>query len=283
MVRVVNPRQQPAPPEAPPRRSGRRWAVALALTVVAVAGLLQARADRPPWRVEAARLRDDGTLVVVLVNRSGPVRVTDVRLRAADVTATAPAALDDEVTAAQAAGVPPAHDPGRLLAPGRHTFLLGIRPRCPRPDGADPAAAVLLDVDRAGVRRTAASALPADLPDRLACVPLTLGAGLSPVAAPAGAVGLLLTAHTVGEGGPRNLVDLRWPGYRVTGVGNVVPQVLNGAGIDETVYFDADVVPDCAAQPGAGLAAVFEDGELPVPVNPVAAARVAALRSACRS
>lgn len=252
------------------------------MLVLLAALLLHLHAARSGWSVGPAVLRGDDTLAVTLVNRGRPVRVAGVELRDDDLAVVAPGALTDEVAAAQARGVPPAHDGGRPLGRGRHTFLLGIRPRCPRVAGAAVDAAVLLVVVDGPARRTTASALPQGPVGRLLCTPLTVAAGLAPTPPPAGEVDLLLTAHVTSAAGARTLRGLAWPGFVVDGVGNVVPLALSQAGIDETVFFGAAVRPDCGTAVAGGLQAVFADGVLPVRLTPVAGRRVQALRAACR-
>lgn len=262
----------------PPRRRSRWWAAA-AVALLA-AGLLA-----HPWqrgqdlRLGPVRLQADGSLVVPVVSRGSAVRLSDVALRAEGLTATTPAALADEVAAADARGAPPVHDPDRLLPKGDSTVVLGVRAACP--DRPYPSGQVRVVLERAGERRTLVAPLPEGVRAQLRCAPLTLRAGVTPVAPGPGQVGLLLTAH-VGEpqdGG--RFERLAWPGYRVSGVGGVVPLSLGWAGADTNVVFGAVVSADCTQAAGDGLTAVFADRALPVPVTGAAVAAARALRAAC--
>lgn len=251
----------------------------MAAAVVAVALLVRHEQQAPPLTVGSVQLRGEDVLAVTLVNRGAPVRVTDLSLRAGGLTAVGVGALADEVANADTRGVPVTHDADRVLPPGRHTLLLGVRAGCP---SAVRPGQVLLTVEGDRLRRTLAAALPADVRDRLRCTPLSVSAGVSPVPPTPGQVGLLLTAHT-GEppaGGP--FLRLSWPGYEVSGVGGVVPLALGWATADSNLVFGAVVSPDCGTPAAGGLTAVFADRSLPVPVTGAAAARVRALRADCR-
>jgi hypothetical protein len=280
-VRVVDPRapgRQDVLTSGAPR--SRRWGGPLLVLVVAAGALLVRHAQQgPELALGTVRLEGDGTLSVPLVNRGTAVRVSGVSVRAAGLTATTPGSLAEEVAAADARGLPPAHDPARPLAPGRHTLLLGVRAACPdRPVGTGQ---LLVDVAGERGRRTLAAALPGDVRARLRCVPLSVRAGVSPVAPTRGSVGLLLTAHAGQPQTGGTFLRLAWPGYQVSGVGGVVPLALGWAAADTNVVFNAVVTPDCGSAPVGGLTAVFADRSVPVPLTSAAAARVQALRSGC--
>ncbi len=272
---------------APSRGRGRRLGLTVAAGVLAVAALVVQQHQTGPRMTlgPATLLADgtlpgDGTLAVVLTNRGSAVRVTGVELRADGLAVTSPGALDQEVAAAEDRGVPVAHDAARVLARGRHTLEIGVRAGCP--GGPVGPAQVLVQVETGGARRTLAGTVPGDQLGRLHCQPLSVHAGLAPTDPAPGEVALLLIAHAGQALGAPGFQRLAWTGYHVSAVGGVVPLALGWAAADANVVFSAVVTPDCTASPAGGLAAVFATGPLVVPVTGAAAARVRALRAACR-